>query len=210
MAINLFICCQVHLLAEGLRRILEEDHGNNIVVAGCGKPDLRELRQQNASLIITDLATFHEIIDADHDAHPASILVISDKPHLSASHNHLQELISRGLVGILPSTTDADQLRKAVKAVTAGELWLDRKTIKNSFCSEGIERSDIHLTKAEVRVLKDLLSGHTNKEIAKNLFISEQTVKSHLNHLYKKFGVSNRVKLAVHVYEMNSDAIKIR
>ncbi|MBA7520811.1 HTH-type transcriptional regulator MalT [subsurface metagenome] len=59
----------------------------------------------------------------------------------------------------------------------------------------GIPRAN--LTKREVKVLKLVASGKTNKEIAKKLFISEKTVKNHLNHIYRKLGVKNRAQAVV-------------
>ena len=56
---------------------------------------------------------------------------------------------------------------------------------------------DYHITKKEKEILNYVCAGFTNKEVANKLYISEQTVKSHCNHLFKKFGVTNRTKLAL-------------
>jgi DNA-binding NarL/FixJ family response regulator len=51
-----------------------------------------------------------------------------------------------------------------------------------------------NLTKREVKVLKLVASGKTNKEIANRLSVSEKTVKNHLNHIYRKLEVKNRAQ----------------
>ena len=55
----------------------------------------------------------------------------------------------------------------------------------------------VELTTRELEVLKLLVGGHTNREIAKTLRIREQTVKDHVSVLFRKFQVQRRVALAV-------------
>ena len=50
----------------------------------------------------------------------------------------------------------------------------------------------ISLSNREIEILQLLATGTSNREIASELFISEATVKTHLNHIYSKLGVSNR------------------
>jgi DNA-binding CsgD family transcriptional regulator len=54
------------------------------------------------------------------------------------------------------------------------------------------------LTKREIEVLRYISQGKTNKEIASKLFISEHTVRTHLNRIYKKLGVDSRVEAALY------------
>jgi two-component system response regulator DegU len=56
------------------------------------------------------------------------------------------------------------------------------------------EKKKITLTPREKEVLNLLTKGYTNKEIAQKLFISEKTVKSHLNRIFKKLKVSRRLE----------------
>ena len=57
------------------------------------------------------------------------------------------------------------------------------------------------VTEAEQAVLDLLCEGYSNAEIADQLFISEATVKSHVSHLMKKYGVSSRLKLVVATHQ---------
>ena len=53
------------------------------------------------------------------------------------------------------------------------------------------------LTKREISILKEVIKGKTNKTIAKELFLSQSTVKAHISSIIRKFEVTNRVEIAV-------------
>ncbi len=57
------------------------------------------------------------------------------------------------------------------------------------------------LTKTEIEIVEMICWGYSNKEIIKKLKITEQSVKSHLNKIYKKTGVSDRLQLAMFAIE---------
>jgi DNA-binding CsgD family transcriptional regulator len=57
------------------------------------------------------------------------------------------------------------------------------------------------LSDREVTILKELASGHSNKQIAKQLWLAEQTVKFHLTNIYRKLGVSSRTEAVRSAYE---------
>ena len=58
------------------------------------------------------------------------------------------------------------------------------------------------LTERELQVLASLMSGKTNREIGRGLFISEGTVKTHMSSIFAKLGVSNRTEAAVSGLEL--------
>lgn len=57
------------------------------------------------------------------------------------------------------------------------------------------------ITLRESEVLKLVVEGYSNKEIAEKLFITHHTVKAHLSQIYKKFGVTNRTAAAIKAKE---------
>jgi DNA-binding NarL/FixJ family response regulator len=61
----------------------------------------------------------------------------------------------------------------------------------------------VDLTRRELEVFRLLIRGHRNDEIARLLVLGESTVKSHVQHLYVKLGVRDRVQLVVYAYENN-------
>lgn len=94
-------------------------------------------------------------------------------------------------------------LLKAIQAVHRGELWVERELIARFFEREAdaSSRNEVRikepkevLTPREKEVLNILTTGCTNKEIAKTLFISEKTVKTHLNSIFRKINVTRRLK----------------
>ena len=76
-------------------------------------------------------------------------------------------------------------------------------TLNNEIISPNIESLD-SLTKREEEVLQMLLQGASNRKIAKELFISESTVKTHVRNILSKFNVSSRVELLSLVLKSHS------
>ncbi len=111
------------------------------------------------------------------------------------------ELIKIGVKGFFSIDMDSEKLEKALSLIKKGEIWTSRKLI-NRAVPDGPEylktiRSHLDsygLSTREKEILKALVLGLKNKEIADKLFISEMTVKSHINRIYKKFGVNNRAR----------------
>jgi len=108
-----------------------------------------------------------------------------------------------GAKGYLSMDSSATDLTKAIKAVQRGELWVERKLMSKFFENEAANNSNEKnprkktlegLTVREQEVLRHLAAGLSNKEIAEDLFISEKTVKSHLNSIFKKLSVTRRLQ----------------
>ncbi|MBW1671306.1 MAG: response regulator transcription factor [Deltaproteobacteria bacterium] len=106
--------------------------------------------------------------------------------------------LKAGARGYLTKNTTILELTKAIKVVNKGQLWIERKLFARYFNGDitsdiGREGRQEKLTPREQDVLHLLIKGFTNKEIANDLFISEKTVKSHLNKIFKKLNVSRRL-----------------
>jgi DNA-binding NarL/FixJ family response regulator len=108
-----------------------------------------------------------------------------------------------GAKGYLSKDVSISNLIKAIQAVQKGELWIERKLMARFLEVEAILDSNRKgqagklkkiITPREKEVLRLLTTGSTNKEIAKALFISEKTVKSHLNSIFKKLNVTRRLQ----------------
>jgi len=108
-----------------------------------------------------------------------------------------------GAKGYVSKDVSISDLIKAIQAVHKGELWVERKLMARFFDREAIAaprgegragRPKIVLTPREKEILCILATGCTNKEIAKALFISEKTVKSHLNNIFRKLNVTRRLQ----------------
>ncbi len=112
-----------------------------------------------------------------------------------------------GAKGYLSKDVSISGLIKAIHAVHNGELWVERKLMARFFDKEAVDnpkegsragRPKKVLTAREKEILSILTTGCTNKEIAKALFISEKTVKTHLNSIFKKLNVTRRLQAILH------------
>ncbi len=202
MPVNILIACRVHLFAEGLKRLLEEDRTTRVIGVASSNEDLKEKLEIAPDIILADQIMCRQILNDYHFESAKLICIIENRGMLTA-YGDLSELVAKGFAGFLPGYADLSMLGKAIESVHRGELWIDRKTLRDSFLHKG--REEISLTRREQEILRCLGGGLSNKEIAQKLKITEQTVKSHCNHLYKKFGVKNRLQLALYTSQNEFD-----
>lgn len=196
MSIRVLICCEVVLLAEGLGRILEDCGYAEVVGQVCKVEDIPGALASGCDVILTDKKLFAHLLNFTESLNGEKILLLDDGAGLCLNIDDLQELIAERVAGLLLKESDSALLCKAVEAVNEGELWIDRKTIQNSLFSRK-KRPVVNLTQREHEIFNRIRSGYSNKEIAEKLCISEQTVKTHCHHLFRKFGVTSRLKLSL-------------
>jgi DNA-binding NarL/FixJ family response regulator len=195
MEVNVAICCQIHLYAEGICKLLEEDDEINVLGVAANNGDIEDLIDMHPDIIVADLVNCKKVIELLPSTERKCVLLLNDK-EISLDGGDLRLMITEGLGGLLPKESGSRLFRKAIKKLNEGELWIDRQTLKEVFSSKKVSQK-VQLTKKEIEILECICDGLTNKEIAGKLYICEQTVKSHCNHLFKKFGVTSRLKLAV-------------
>jgi two-component system nitrate/nitrite response regulator NarL len=126
------------------------------------------------------------------------------------SKRQVLEALQLGARAILLKSAVRD-LDSAIQAILQGEYWIDGKRVANvveivqqlSFSSEkGVQPSErYNLTLRELEVIDSVTQGLPNREIAKTLSISEETVKRHLTNIFNKVGMSNRLELALFAIE---------
>lgn len=108
-----------------------------------------------------------------------------------------RQAMNEGAAGFVPKTLPVDELIAAVRKMAAGGRFVP-KFLMVSEANEAIARREDGasgfdgLTPRESDVLKELVQGWTNKQIAQNLGVSEVTVKTHLIGLFRKIGARNR------------------
>ncbi|MEO6025748.1 MAG: response regulator transcription factor [Candidatus Binatia bacterium] len=90
-----------------------------------------------------------------------------------------------------------DLLIEAIGAVHAGQIWMPPEIQSRMVASFHAEPSR-RLTRREHEVVRHVALGRRNAEVAKMLFITEQTVKTHLGHIFRKTGSRDRVELALY------------
>lgn len=122
----------------------------------------------------------------------------------------LQVTLQTGAHGLLTNESRAGEIVKAIEKTHQGELWFGRNAagiVLNAFRAprahpQGAQAEDILalLTPRECRILQAVVenTAHTNKGLAKQLYISTSTLRNHLSSIYQKLGVSNRLDLYVY------------
>lgn len=205
MPIRVAIGCYNYLFGEGIKRLLEDEREIDIIGIFNEGADFKEIIKIEPDVALVDFYIFRELPEDFASETRVKILIIGNKTFYAVSDRRIADLVSKGVAGILPPGADSYLLKKATKAISSGELWLDRKTMRNILSYESFSKREIKLTGAEKEIVSLICQGYRNKEIAQKLNVSEQTVKSHCNRIYKKVGVSDRLQLAIYVYKLWPD-----
>ncbi|MBS8228433.1 response regulator transcription factor [Vannielia litorea] len=107
-----------------------------------------------------------------------------------------EKALEAGAAGFVPKTLPAKSMINAVKFMAMGEQYapIDFMTAADETPTHPMAEK---LTPRELQVLKGLTEGKSNKEIARDLDITEPTIKLHMKTLYRKVGASNRTQAAL-------------
>ena len=115
------------------------------------------------------------------------------------------EALQIGARGIVLKDALADHLTTAIRAVSSGDYWIGGKRVVNlvgalhELMQQAAvpERKTFGLTPREMEVVGCIVEGCSNRDIAKQFTLSEETVKRHLSNIFDKTGVSTRLELAM-------------
>lgn len=123
--------------------------------------------------------------------YPMPVLLLADRPDSS--------MLQTGISGVISKAEPLSVLREALLTVREGGCWLPQRVaepVPRVQDSPALAGSLPSLSRCERRVLQLLASGLPNKAIGRRLRISESTVKSHVDQIYRKLRVDNRILLA--------------
>jgi DNA-binding NarL/FixJ family response regulator len=110
--------------------------------------------------------------------------------------------VTAGAKGYVAEEAPSETLKKAIREVHAGSVWIPRRIVATY-----IERTTTRRIPASIaprisprerEVLRLIVSGGSNREIAEDLGVTEPTVKAHVAQLLRKLGVPNRTALSIH------------
>lgn len=203
-ALKIVICCCSNLFGEGIRLLIQKDKLIKHTVVNLTDPD--EIVKANPDLIISDYDALSRLLSDVDIKRNVQILLLGTNCHQIIENGSLADFILKGLVGFLPPTSSALQFNKAIKGVISGEFWLERKQLKDVVCSmngHSVENKP-RLNGKEYEIIRLICRGYSNKEIVARLSISDLSVRSHLNRIYKKIGVSDRLQLAIYAIKRTS------
>jgi DNA-binding NarL/FixJ family response regulator len=210
--IKISVLASLKLVRDYLRALLEsdtsieivnvaEDHETLLAAAAENPPDI-------ALLCLLDDEGQHISFIADLIKRAPGIKVIV----LSSPNSNLDQPASLklGVRGIVGANQNVRVLKRAIQQVFEGGVWLHQRLMdqllngaapKNG--SNGSRHgSRVHeLTKRETEIIQLVGYGSNNKAIAKNLGISEATVRHHLSSIYGKLHLEDRLNLAIFAYQ---------
>lgn len=115
----------------------------------------------------------------------------------------LEAALGAGARGALQRSVSAETLVKAIRSVAAGEYWFGRgdaseivRRVRERAVGHGPRPDSDGLTLRERAIVEGVAAGHSNRAIASQLGIAEDTVKHHLTDVFDKLGLANRTELA--------------
>lgn len=196
------------LFRKGLLSLLSSREDMLVVgEAGDGLEAIEKVRELLPDLILMDInmprcngieATRH--IKEELPYATVIMLTVSDDDH------NLFDAIKNGARGYLLKNMEPDDLFNLLEGVSRGEAPISRMMatkILNEFAIRARKPTPVAspgsvLTPREMEVLRLVTAGMSNKEIASNLIITENTVKNHLRNILEKLHLQNRVQVAAH------------
>lgn len=192
--IRIMVADDHHIVRQGLVALLKTVKGFNVVAeAADGREAVTLFHQRQPDIALMDLRMPNlggvEAVTAIRRKCPtARIIVLTTFD----GDEDIYRALQAGAKGYLLKGMSADELIEAIQAVHAG-----RTRIPSSIVERLADRmGGPGLTPRELDVLKGIVAGHSNKEIGSDLSISEATVKTHINNILSKLGVTDRTQAA--------------
>ncbi|GAB3581333.1 response regulator [Calidifontibacter terrae] len=176
----------------GLRMLLEASGIHVVAEAATGQDGVQLAAEQNVDVVLMDLqmgpgmdgvAATELILSLPH---PPRVLILTTYD----TDSDILRAVEAGAAGYLLKDAPAQDLVDAVHRAARGETVL-APVIADKLLAR-MRRPAPTLSARELEVLRLVASGRTNRDVARDLFLSEATVKTHLVHVFGKLGVDSR------------------
>ncbi len=197
--IRIIIADDHAIFREGLRRLLVSEKDFVVIAeASDGKEAVLLTQKLKPDIVLLDLAmprvpgmeALRELAHAKVSAYTI-LLTAAIEPFEISSAMRL------GARGVVLKASPPELLLRCIRAVSEGEYWIGSGLLKDwAHLGQG-PGGGSELTSREVEIVSAIKTGRSNKEIAAQMSISEETVKRHLSNIYAKLGISSRLELAL-------------
>jgi DNA-binding NarL/FixJ family response regulator len=139
-----------------------------------------------------DLGVVREACERGRDVKTIVLSSASDPAHIDAA-------FAAGAVAYVLKTAHQDDIRVAIRQAFEHSVFVRTPTVAEGAGTTAIAKpvaSDVvaALTKRELEILRLVAEGHSNSQLARILWVTEQTVKFHLSNIYRKLDVANRTE----------------
>ena len=190
------------LIRDSLRLILNMEEGIEIVcVADCGHEAVNIAEREHADLVLMDLRMassngLHGTLAMRHRVPECKVLILTGY----AQDGTVLDAIRAGAQGAILKDTTVQDLICAIHRVISGEVVLAPEIMQclvHWFRCQTAFDNMVPVTSREVEVIQGAISGMTNKEIGEMLYITEGSVKSHLNRVFSKLHIRRRTELTI-------------
>ena len=198
MTIRVVVADDHAVVRSGLEQLLATAADIELVgTAGNGGEAAEVVGRERPDVVLMDLSmpevdgveATRRIIAADPDARVVVLTSFADDRHIS-------EALQAGAIGYVLKHAEPDELLGAIRAAAAGDAPLDPKAARVLLNSRKV-RSDQQLSAREEEVLRLVMAGLANKQIARRLGIAERTVKAHLTNIFARIEVTDRTQAAL-------------
>lgn len=196
------------IIRTGLRSILEKAEFKVVAEAATAAEALEAVNSQSPDVVLMDIRMeggdgLNSLgrMKLDHADLPIVLFSAYDNP------TYIARAVALGASGYVLKSASTDRLIEALNTALAGESAWTREELRRVTGALATPRLsqdiEVPLTQRESEVLRQMALGLTNKEIAKMLGISYETVKEHVQHILRKIGVSDRTQAAVWAVRKN-------
>ena len=193
----------------GLKSLLERHPQFEVVgEAGSARDALEQVAALEPDVVVMDIrlpgTSGIEVCEQIVDQYPNTRVIMLTS---YAEDEMLFSAIRAGASGYVLKQIASEELVKAIEAVGRGEALLDPAVTQRVFqevrraVKEEEASAFAHLSQQEKHVLLLVSEGKTNREIAKNLFLGEGTVRNYVSSILSKLGVNNRAEAAAYAVE---------
>jgi two-component system, NarL family, nitrate/nitrite response regulator NarL len=207
MVTRILIADRQMMFREALKQLLESEQDFEVIgetddgellpgLAADMKPDVLLMDLKLRKIMGTD--ALQEITASQPDVRP---IVLTDE----IAQSEIIQALLWGARGVVRKDSPSHLLIKSIRMVHAGQYWMSRdesaelvRTLRSltALVEQSTQLQTRNLSGQQQKIVEAIVAGCSNREIAKELSVSERTVKYHLTHIFNTFGVSGRMELA--------------